>query len=160
MKKLTLILATLLMTVSYATAQEEDNNDAEDAVYTPEKRPEFPGGTDALFKFLSSNLKYPDDAKKEGIQGRVICQFVVNKDGSISDIQVLRSVYPSLDREAVRVISIMPRWEPGVQNGEKKRCKFKLPITFKLSTPKKDNTPTKRDIYGKPQVRDNMRRGI
>ncbi len=160
MKKLTLILVTFLMAASYATAQEEDNNDAEDAVYTPEKRPEFPGGTDALFKFLSNNLKYPSDAKKEGIQGRVICQFVVNKDGSISDIQVLRSVYPSLDLEAVRVISIMPKWEPGVQNGEKKRCKFKLPIVFKLSTPKKDNTPTKRDIYGKPQVRDNMRRGI
>ena len=159
MKKLALILVTLLMAAPYATAQEEDNNDAEDAVYTPEKRPEFPGGTEALFKFLSSNLKYPSDAKKEDIQGRVICQFTVNKDGSITDIQVLRSVYPSLDREAVRVISIMPRWEPGVQNGEKKRCKFKLPITFKLSTPK-NNTPTKRDIYGKPQVRDNMRRGI
>ena len=159
MKKLTLILATLLMAAPYATAQEEDNNDAEDAVYTPEKRPEFPGGDQALFKFLSSNLKYPSDAKKEGIQGRVICQFTVNKDGSISDIQVLRSVYPSLDLEAVRVISIMPKWEPGVQNGEKKRCKFKLPITFKLSTPK-NNAPNNRDIYGKPQVRDNMRRGI
>lgn len=158
MKKLALILATLLMTASNATAQEEDNNDAEDVVQTPEKRPEFPGGVQALYKFLCSNLKYPSDA--EDIQGRVICQFTVNKDGSISDIQVLRSVYPSLVREVVRVISIMPRWEPGVQNGEKKRCKFKLPITFKLSTPKKDNTPTKRDIYGKPQVRDNMRRGI
>ena len=157
MKKLALILVTFLMTVSYATAQKEDNNDAEDAVYTPEKRPEFPGGVQALYKFLSSNLKYPSDA--EDIQGRVICQFTVNKDGSISDIKVLRSVYPSLDREVVRVISIMPRWEPGVQNGEKKRCKFKLPITFKLSTPK-NNTPNSRDIYGKPQVRDNMRRGI
>ncbi len=160
MKKLALILATLLMTAFYATAQEEDNNDAEDVVQTPEKRPEFPGGTDALFKFLSSNLKYPSDAKKEDIQGRVICQFVVNKDGSISDITVLRHVHPSLDLEAVRVISIMPRWEPGVQNGERKRCKFTLPIVFKLSTPKKDNTPNNRDIYGKPQVRDNMRRGI
>jgi protein TonB len=160
MKKLTLILVTLLMTVSYATAQEEDNNDAEDAVYTPEKRPEFPGGDQALFKFLSSNLKYPSDAKKEDIQGRVICQFVVDKDGSVTDIQVLRSVYPSLDREAVRVISIMPKWEPGEQRGKKVKCKFTMPIVFKLSTPKKDNTPTKRDIYGKPQVRDNMRRGI
>lgn len=160
MKKLTLILVTLLMAASYATAQEEDNNDAEDVVQTPEKRPEFPGGTDALFKFLSSNLKYPSDAKKEDIQGRVICQFVVDKDGSVTDIQVLRSVYPSLDREAVRVISIMPKWEPGVQHGKKVKCKFTLPIVFKLSTPKKDNTPTKRDIYGKPQVRDNMRRGI
>lgn len=160
MKKLALILVTLLMTVSYATAQEEDNNDAEDVVQTPEKRPEFPGGVQALYKFLSSNLKYPSDAKKEGVQGRVICQFTVNKDGSVTDICVLRSVYPSLDREAVRVISIMPKWEPGEQRGKKVKCKFKLPITFKLSTPKKDDTPTKRDIYGKPQVRDNMRRGI
>ena len=159
MKKLALILATLLKTASNATAKEEDNNDAEDVVQTQENRPEFPVGVQALYKFLSSNLKYPSDAKKEEVQGRVICQFTVNKDGSISDIQVLRSVYPSLDREAVRVISIMPRWEPGVQNGEKKRCKFKLPITFKLST-QKNNTPNSRDIYGKPQVRDNMRRGI
>ncbi|MBR2178590.1 MAG: energy transducer TonB [Paludibacteraceae bacterium] len=158
MKKLALILATLLMTVSYATAQEEDNNDAEDAVYTPEKGPEFPGGTDALFKFLSSNLKYPSDAKKEGVQGRVICQFTVNKDGSISDIQVLRSVYPSLDREAVRVISIMPKWEPGEQRGKKVKCKFTMPIVFKLSTPNRKSQapkginyrPNHKDIYGKP----------
>lgn len=151
MKKLALILATLLMTASYATAQEEDNNYEESICIGTfiGKLPEFPGGIDSLAKFICSNLIYPEDAKKDSIQGRVICRFTIDTDGSISDIQVLRSVYPSLDREAVRVISIMPRWEPGVQNGEKKRCKFKLPITFKLSTPKKDNTPTKRDIYGK-----------
>jgi TonB family protein len=88
----------------------------------------------------------------------VICQFVVDKDGSVTDIQVLRSVYPSLDREAVRVISIMPKWEPGEQRGKKVKCKFTMPIVFKLSTtnrksqaPKGINyRPNHKDIYGKP----------
>ncbi|MBQ3895624.1 MAG: energy transducer TonB [Paludibacteraceae bacterium] len=138
MKKLTLILVTLLMTVSYATAQEEDNNDAEDAVYTPEKGPEFPGGDQALFKFLSSNLKYPSDAKKDSIQGRVICRFTIDTDGSITDIRVLRSVHPSLDAEAVRVLSAMPKWTPAETDGKKTKCKFVFPVVFKMDTDKQD----------------------
>ena len=84
MKKLTLILATLLMTAPYATAQEEDNNYEESICIGTfiGKSPEFPGGTDSLYKFLESNLTYPEDAKKDSIQGRVICRFTIDTDGS------------------------------------------------------------------------------
>ena len=90
-----------------------------DIVYTVvEKMPEFPGGQQALFKYLNENVMYPEIARENGIQGRVICQFVVNKDGSISDIEVVRSGGdPSLDKEAIRVIKSMPKWKPGMQKG-------------------------------------------
>ena len=98
-----------------------------------EKSPEFPGGTDALYKFISKNLNYPASAKESGIQGRVICQFTVNKDGSIVDVVVVRGVDPDLDREATAVIKKMPKWSPGEQSHKKVRCKFTLPIVFKLN---------------------------
>ena len=140
MKKLTLILATLLMTVSYATAQEEDNNYEESICIGTfiGKSPEFPGGIDSLAKFICSNLKYPEDAKKDSIQGRVICRFMIDTDGSITDIQVLRSVHPSLDAEAVRVLSAMPKWVPAETDGKKTRCKFVFPVVFKMDTDKQD----------------------
>ncbi len=94
--------------------------------------PQFPGGEQALFKFLNENIKYPVIAQENGIQGRVICQFVVNTDGSIVDIQVVRGVDPSLDKEAVRVIQSMPKWIPGKQRGKPVRVRFTLPINFKL----------------------------
>ena len=83
-------------------------------------------------QYLSSHIKYPVVAEANGIQGRVICTFIVEKDGSITDIKVSRSVDPSLDQEAVRVIGSMPAWTPGRQNGEVCRVKFTLPVTFKL----------------------------
>lgn len=95
--------------------------------------PEFPGGQNALFKYLSQTVKYPAIAKENKIQGRVLCQFVVNKDGSISDIEVIQSGGDaSLDKEALRVIKSMPKWKPGKLNGEPVRVKYVLPITFKL----------------------------
>ncbi|MBO4690977.1 MAG: energy transducer TonB [Paludibacteraceae bacterium] len=98
-----------------------------------EKMPEFPGGTQALFKYLSENVKYPVIAQENGIQGRVICQFVVNKDGSIVDVEVVRSGGdPSLDKEAVRVIKSMPKWNPGKQRGKAVRVKYTVPVNFKL----------------------------
>ncbi|HOJ66352.1 MAG TPA: energy transducer TonB [Paludibacteraceae bacterium] len=97
-----------------------------------ETMPQFPGGEQALFKFLNENIKYPVIAQENGIQGRVICQFVVNTDGSIVDIQVVRGVDPSLDKEAVRVIQSMPKWIPGKQRGKPVRVRFTLPINFKL----------------------------
>ena len=138
MKKLTLILATLLMTASYTTAQENYNNDEFICGTFIGKSPEFPGGTDSLFKFLESNLIYPEDAKKDSIQGRVICRFTIDTDGSITDIRVLRSVHPSLDAEAVRVISAMPKWVPAETDGKKTRCKFVFPVVFKMDTDKQD----------------------
>jgi len=97
-----------------------------------ESMPSFPGGDAALFKYLGDNIKYPVIAQESGIQGRVICQFVVNRDGSIVDIEVVRSVDKSLDAEAVRVISKMPKWTPGKQRGKTVRVKYTLPVNFRL----------------------------
>lgn len=97
-----------------------------------ETMPSFPGGDAALFKYLGDNVKYPVIAQENGIQGRVICQFVVNRDGSIVDVEVVRSVDPSLDKEAIRVIKSMPNWTPGKQRGKAVRVKYTLPVNFKL----------------------------
>ena len=97
-----------------------------------EDQPLFPGGNAAMMKFLSDNIKYPVIAQENNIQGRVICNFVVEKDGSITDVQVVRGVDPSLDREAVRVIQQMPRWKPGKQRGQAVRVRFTLPVVFRL----------------------------
>ena len=97
-----------------------------------EKMPEFPGGQEALNRYLVRNIKYPLLAQENGIQGRVVCQFVVNSDGSIVDISVVRGVEESLDKEAIRVIKSMPKWTPGRQGGKSVRVKYTLPIRFKL----------------------------
>ena len=111
----------------------EEEEEEEVIFVVVESMPEFPGGQQALFKYLSENVKYPVIAQENGIQGRVICQFVVNKDGSIVDIEVVRSGGdPSLDKEAVRVVKSMPKWKPGKQRGKPVRVKFTVPINFKL----------------------------
>lgn len=111
----------------------EEEEEEEVIFVVVETMPEFPGGQQALFKYLGDNVKYPVIAQENGIQGRVICQFVVNKDGSIVDIEVVRSGGdPSLDKEAVRVIKSMPKWKPGKQRGKPVRVKFTLPVNFKL----------------------------
>ncbi|MDD2299968.1 MAG: energy transducer TonB [Fermentimonas sp.] len=97
-----------------------------------EEQPEYPGGNAAMMQFLSNNIRYPVIAQENGIQGRVICNFVVERDGSITDVQVVRGVDPSLDREAVRVIQQMPRWKPGKQRGQAVRVRFTLPVVFRL----------------------------
>ena len=97
-----------------------------------EVMPSFPGGQGALIQYLNSHVKYPVVAQENGIQGRVTISFVVERDGSITDVKVARSVYPSLDKEAARVVSSMPRWTPGKQNGSAVRVKFNVPVVFKL----------------------------
>ena len=97
-----------------------------------EKMPQFPGGTGKLFEFLSMNVKYPAEAEKNNVQGRVIVTFVVEKDGNVANAKVVRSVHPSLDSEALRVINSMPKWTPGMQNGETVRVKYTVPVTFRL----------------------------
>ncbi|MBQ7439463.1 MAG: energy transducer TonB [Paludibacteraceae bacterium] len=111
----------------------EEEEEEEVVFVVVEKMPEFPGGQQALFKYLSENVKYPVIAQENGIQGRVICQFVVNRDGSIVDVEVVRSGGdPSLDKEAVRVIKSMPKWKPGQQRGKPVRVKYTVPVNFKL----------------------------
>ncbi len=107
----------------------EEENKVFDIV---EQQPLFPGGPAALMKYLSENTKYPVVAQENGVQGRVIVQFVVEKDGSISDVHVLRGVDPSLDKEAVRVVKSMPRWTPGKQNGITVRVNYRVPVLFRL----------------------------
>jgi len=97
-----------------------------------DQKPSFPGGTKALNTFLASNLKYPVAAVENGIQGRVIVKFIVEKDGSISNVEVDRSVYPSLDNEAMRVVKAMPKWIPGQINGKAVKVKWSFPFTFRL----------------------------
>lgn len=97
-----------------------------------EQMPEFPGGTAELMQFLSKNMKYPDEATKAGQEGRVIVSFVVEEDGRVTNAKVVKSVAPLLDAEALRVIGLMPRWEPGRQNGEAVRVKYTIPVTFRL----------------------------
>lgn len=107
----------------------EEENKVFDIV---EQQPLFPGGPAALMKYLSEHTKYPVVAQENGVQGRVTVQFVVEKDGSISDVHVLRGVDPSLDREAVRVVKSMPRWTPGKQNGITVRVNYRVPVLFRL----------------------------
>ena len=111
---------------------EEEEPEEETIFQVVEVMPEFPGGMAACLKYLSQNIKYPVMAQENGIQGRVIVQFVVNSDGSIVDPVVVRSVDPSLDREALRVIQSMPKWKPGQQRGKAVRVRYTVPVTFKL----------------------------
>ena len=108
----------------------EEENKVFDVV---EQMPSFPGGNAALMNYLGQNIKYPVIAEENGIQGRVIVQFVVGKDGHISDVRVAKSVDPSLDKEAVRVVKGMPRWIPGKQNGQAVTVRYTLPVTFRLN---------------------------
>ena len=125
MKKLFLSLMLLLPMIVAAE---------EGVIFTVvEKMPEFPGGRDSLISYLSENVKYPAIAQENGIQGRVTCQFIIETDGSITDVEVVRSGGdPSLDKEAVRVIKAMPNFIPGKRKGKPVRVRFTMPINFSL----------------------------
>ena len=97
-----------------------------------EQMPMYPGGNAALMGYLRDNIKYPTVAAENGVQGRVVVGFVVERDGSITDVNILRGVDPSLDREAMRVVKSMPRWNPGKQNGSAVRVKYQVPVSFRL----------------------------
>lgn len=97
-----------------------------------EQMPSFPGGPSALMKYLNDNIKYPAEAQENGVQGRVTISFIVNTDGSLSNAHVTRSLDPSLDREAVRVVKSMPRWVPGKHNGKFVRVSYNVPVSFRL----------------------------
>ena len=113
-------------------SSEDDQTSAQQIFTVVEEMPKFPGGDAELLKFIAKSIKYPVIAQENGIQGRVICAFVVNRDGSVVDAEVLRGVDPSLDKEALRVIGTMPKWTPGKQRGKPVRVKYTVPITFRL----------------------------
>ena len=119
--------------VKYVPVQVVEEEPEEQTIFeVVENMPDFPGGQAALMQYLAKNIKYPTIAQENGTQGRVIVQFVVNKDGSIVDAKVVRSVDPYLDKEALRVINTMPKWKPGMQRGKPVRVKFTVPVMFRL----------------------------
>ncbi len=126
-------------------APQKDDTPVFDVV---EQMPEFPGGMGELVKFLSENVKYPKTAFENNVQGRVIAQFVVASDGTVGNAKILKSVSPELDAEALRVIALMPKWKPGMQNGKAVNVKFAVPVMFKLSSDKKNEKVSDGDKSG------------
>ena len=116
-----------------ANAQKTVVSQSNQSVYDQvEQMPEFPGGMPAMIEFLQTNLKYPKDAIKQQVGGRVMVMFVVETDGTLSNVRVARKVFPSLDSEAVRVVKTMPKWKPGKEKGRPVRVNFTLPVVFSL----------------------------
>lgn len=135
MKKNILLLLWTLLLCGAATAQVEGSATAGGEIYTVvEQNPEFPGGQDALIQWLGTHVQYPTSAKEKGVEGAIFVTFVVEKDGSISDVKVLNSKpeTAALEQEAVRVVRTMPKWKAGKSRGKKVRVQFNLPIVFKL----------------------------
>ena len=128
--KVALMMLVLLFSFMTSTAQTKKNDMVFDVV---EVMPQFPGGQIAMLKYFMENIKYPEQAMKKGIQGRVAVSFIVEKDGSISDVKPILSVHPLLNKEAVRVVKSMPKWTPGKQNGKPVRVRFNVPVMFKLN---------------------------
>ena len=128
--KVALMMLVLLFSFMTSTAQTKKNDMVFDVV---EVMPQYPGGQIAMMKYIMENIKYPKQAMKERIQGRVTVRFIVEKDGSISDVKPILSVHPLLNKEAVRVVESMPKWTPGKQNGKPVRVRFNVPVMFKLN---------------------------
>ena len=117
----------------YDVVTVEPEPEEEEIFMVVEDQPEFPGGTAALLEYLRKNIKYPAICRENNIQGRVLVTFIVNKDGAIVEPEVVKSVNPSLDKEALRVISTMPNWKPGSQRGKPVRVKYTVPVNFRLN---------------------------
>lgn len=136
MKKVLFVLALLLSahTVMHAQSnQRTERNASDEKIFdVVEQPPSFPGGQAALMSYLSKSVKYPEEALKNNVQGRVIVGFIVEKDGSVSNAKIIRSVDSALDKEAIRIVMSMPKWTPGRQNGRNVRTKYNVPVNFKL----------------------------
>ena len=133
MKKLILMLLMAGGCLMTANAQKTVVSQTNQKVFdTVEQMPEYPGGMQAMIEFLQTNMKYPEDAAKQKVEGRVMVQFVVETDGSVSDVHVAKQVFPSLDAEAIRVVQAMPKWTPGKDKGRVVRVKYNLPIVFRM----------------------------
>ncbi|WP_073346708.1 TonB family protein [Bacteroides congonensis] len=134
-KLLSLLIALFLYLPLSAQHQKESapRVDSNGIFLVPDKMPEFPGGMQAMMKYLSTNVKYPADAQKRGVSGRVIVQFVVMEDGTLGQEKVVRGVDPLLDEEALRVVKAMPRWSAGMADGKAVKVRFTIPIMFNLS---------------------------
>ena len=137
MKKIVLSLVMLLAVAALSAQNTDSKNNVKESVDEPtfiavEQMPEFPGGQEGLVNYLVENLNYPEKAKAEKITGKVYVSFVVEKDGSISNVKVLRDIGYGCGEEAVRVVKAMPRWKPGMQRGKNVRVQYTLPLNFQL----------------------------
>lgn len=121
--------------MSETEEEESPNAPEEEEVHKTrivEEIPQFPGGPLVFIKWLTRNLKYPSSVERQRIQGKVVAEFIVNKDGSVTDVRVVKSLHPACDREALRVLRMMPRWTPGIENDQPCRTKVCIPIVFRL----------------------------
>lgn len=133
MKKLILMSMMAVCCFMTASAQKTVISQNDQKVYdVVEQLPEYPGGMMAMMEYLQTNMTYPKDAEKQKVEGRVLVVFIVETDGSVSNVKVAKNVFPSLDEEAVRVVESMPKWTPGKEKGKAVRTKFTLPIMFRL----------------------------
>ena len=135
MKRLILMSLMAICCLTTVLAQKtvvSQKDQKEEPFNVVEDMPAFPGGMEAMIEYLSSNIKYPADAQKQKVDGRVLVNFVVEKDGSITEVKVVKPGFPSLDAEAVRVVKAMPKWKPGYQKGQAVRVQFTMPINFSL----------------------------
>lgn len=141
MEEMVVVAQTPKEEVKYTKVEVEETEEPQEKVIfqVVEEMPEFPGGMGEAMKFLAKNIKYPVAAQQAKIEGRVIVQFVVERDGSISDIHAMRGVNPDLDAEAIRVVSLMPKWKPGKQRGKAVAVKYTMPIMFRLQSPAPKN---------------------
>lgn len=132
MKRLALLLSAIFLT-NIAFCQNEVKVSDDDAIFfVVEVQPEFPGGMDSMYAFIQKNLIYPEKAKAEGIEGRVFITFTIEKDGSVSNVKILRGIGGGCEEAAVEMIKNMPKWKPGKQRGKPVRFQFTLPIKFEL----------------------------
>jgi TonB family protein len=121
------------------------NLDTSEEIFTVvEDNPSFPDGVEAMYAYIGKNLKYPKEAKENGIQGRVVVQFIVNEDGSISNVKVLKDIGGGCGEEAARVVKAMPNWKPGTQRGKAVKVRYNLPFKFELDNGKKENKKKKK----------------
>lgn len=140
-KLVSLFIALFLCLPLFAQKESIPRIDSEGVYLVPDEMPKFPGGMQAMMKYLSTNVKYPLEAQKKGVSGRVIIQFVVMEDGTLGQEKVVRGVDPLLDEEALRVVKAMPKWTPGVADGKTVKVRFTIPVMFSLSKKKNDHAP-------------------
>lgn len=137
MKSLSLIIFLVSFNLIAVSQDTSKVKSAEPVYDLTEVDPEFPGGEDAMIKFIQANVVYPETSREMGEQGVVYVQFIVNADGSISDVVVIKGVSGLLDAEAMRVIKLMPNWTPGMQNGKAVRVRYVIPIAFTIDSGRK-----------------------
>ena len=129
-----LFLVLILVTSNLFGQEKSDSTNTEERVFKPAVKAEFPGGEKELYKFIATNIKYPAEARRSGISGKVIVSFIVESDGSVnlSSVKIEQSVHSSLDNEVIRLVGLMPNWTPGNQRGKNLRSRAEFPVTFKI----------------------------